>query len=167
MVLNEIYWRWPEVNTRAIAEAFGYKPSDLRRLVKHHYSEEHPCLDCGVPLLITCRSKMVEIERVYKAKERGAGHMTGTQGARDAKRNDRKPGKQSGRLAHKGMPSGSANSPRCHTASTCKPQNGKRGGSDTCGLRAIDASFVTVPINRCMSITEPTRGGVTSGGPIS
>ena len=32
VVLNEIYWRWPELTTRQIAEAFGYRQSDLRRL---------------------------------------------------------------------------------------------------------------------------------------
>jgi 5-methylcytosine-specific restriction endonuclease McrA len=71
VVLNEIYWRWPELTTTQIAEAFGYRQSDLRRLIKPYYSEEHPCLACGAPLRITSRSKMVEIERVYKAKGKG------------------------------------------------------------------------------------------------
>lgn len=70
-VLNEIYWRWPELTATQIAEAFGYRKSELRRLIKPYYSEEHPCLVCGAPLRITSRSKMVEIERVYKAKEKG------------------------------------------------------------------------------------------------
>ena len=69
-VLNEVYWRWTELKASDIAEAFGYESKDLRHLVEPYYSEEHPCLDCGAPLLVTSRNKMMRIERVYRARER-------------------------------------------------------------------------------------------------
>ncbi len=69
-VLNEIYWRWPELPATQIAQALGYKQRDLRRLIKPYYSEEHPYVACGAPLRITSRSKMAEIKRVYKVSSR-------------------------------------------------------------------------------------------------